>query len=252
MTQKSWLAPSKVSASASLRLFCFPYAGGGAVIYRNWQERLPSSIDVCPVQLPGRGNRLYEPAFTDIRPLVKAAAEGLIPYMDKPFAFFGHSMGALIAFELARLLRKEYGLSPLQLFVSGRSAPQLPVTESPLHNLPEAEFIEALRRLNGTPHEVFEHEELMQFMLPLLRGDFTVCETYAYRDDAPLECPITAFGGVEDKEVPRERLESWVMQTKSSFMLRMFPGDHFFLNTAQQSLLLALTRELLQLVRIAA
>lgn len=161
-------------------------------------------------------------------------------------------MGALIAFELARLLRKEYGLSPLQLFVSGRNAPQLPITDSPLYNLPEAEFIEALRRLNGTPHEVLEHEELMQFMLPVLRGDFTVCETYAYSDDAPLDCPITAFGGVEDKDVRRERLESWLMQTNASFLLRMFPGDHFFINTARPSLLLALTRELLQLVRVVA
>jgi medium-chain acyl-[acyl-carrier-protein] hydrolase len=252
MTQKSWLAHARISADAGVRLFCVPYAGGAAMIYRHWQERLPTYIDVCPVQLPGRGTRLHEPAFTNIKPLVKAAAEGLVPYMDKPFAFFGHSMGALIAFELSRLLRKEYGLAPLQLFVSGRSAPQLPLTESPFHNLPEDEFIEALRRLNGTPHEALEHDELMQFMLPMLRADFTVCETYAYSDDAPLDCPITAFGGVEDKEVPRERLESWVTQTSDSFLLRMFPGDHFFLNTARPTLLLVLARELQQLVRIAA
>lgn len=250
---KSWLAHAKSSAEdASLRLFCFPYAGGAALIYRNWQKQLPPSIEVCPVQLPGRGHRLHEPLFTDIRPLVEAAAEGLVPYMDRPFAFFGHSMGALIAFELARLLRRESSLSPLQLFVSGRSAPQLPITDEPLHNLPEAEFRDGLRRLNGTPHEVLEHEELMEVMSPMLRGDFSVCETYAYSQEAPLDCPITAFGGLADLEVPRERVEAWSEQTNSAFLLRMFPGDHFFINTTQPSLLMALARELLQLVKVAA
>lgn len=185
-----------------------------------------------------------EPPFTQLTPLVEAVTVALLPYLDQPFAFFGHSMGALVSFEVARLLRKNYQLSPVQLFVSGRRAPQLPNSESPIHALPEAEFLEELRRLNGTPEEVLANAELMEILLPVLRADFAVLETYGYSAEPPLECPITAFGGLQDTEVSCDHLEAWRNQTSAAFSLQMFPGDHFFLHSAQALLLQSLARQL--------
>jgi medium-chain acyl-[acyl-carrier-protein] hydrolase len=243
---------SKTNPQARLRLFCFHYAGGGPLIFRKWPDMLPSFVEVCPVQLPGRGSRLREPHFRQLMPLVEAVAENLQPYFDKPFAFFGHSMGAMISFELTRHLRREQGASPLQLFVSGRRAPQLPDTDPPTYDLPEKEFVEELRRLNGTPREALEHPELMQLVLPTIRADFSVCQTYVYTPEPPLNCPISAFGGLQDKDVGREKMEGWREQTNASFRLRMLPGDHFFLNTATDLLLHALTRDLAHLAQLAA
>ncbi len=175
-----WLRSPKPNPQASLRLFCFPYVGGGALIFRTWPNSLPATAEVCPVELPGRGTRLKETPFTRLLPLVQALAQALLPHLDKPFAFFGHSMGALISFELTRQLRRLYGLVPLHLFVSAHRAPQLPDPDPPIHTLPEAEFMEELRCLNGTPKEVLEQPELMELMLPILRADFALCETYIY------------------------------------------------------------------------
>jgi medium-chain acyl-[acyl-carrier-protein] hydrolase len=239
-----WLTRFRPNAQARMRLFCFPYAGGGALIYRTWHESLPPNVELCAVQLPGRGNRLRESPFTNMPQLVEAVAAGILPYLDKPFAFFGHSMGALIGFELAHRLRSEHGLEPSIMFVSGRRAPQTPETDRITYNLPEDEFIEELRRLNGTPREVFEHPELMQLMIPLLRADFEVCQTYAYSPKPPLKCAIAAFGGLQDFEVTRSYLEGWRDHTSTSFSLSMLPGDHFFLHSYAATLLQRLSQEL--------
>jgi medium-chain acyl-[acyl-carrier-protein] hydrolase len=227
-----------------MRLFCFPYAGGGASIYRNWQESFPPSIEVCPVQLPGREARLSEPPFTDIATLVEAAAQALRPLFDKPFAFFGHSMGALIGHELAHLLRRDKAVAPAHLFVSGRRAPRFTSREAITYSLPDGEFIDELRRLNGTPKQVLEHSELMSFMGPLLRADFEVCGTYSYSHKQLLECPITAFGGISDNELPREMIEAWREYTSGPFSMRMLPGDHFFLHTARAEITQTIVRDL--------
>ncbi|HEV7906270.1 MAG TPA: alpha/beta fold hydrolase [Pyrinomonadaceae bacterium] len=224
-------------------MFCFPYAGGAASVYRNWAKHLPSSIEVCPVQLPGRGSRMGEPFFRRIEPLVEAAAEALLPYFDRPFAFFGHSMGAIISFELARLLRREHKLLVTKLFLSARPAPHLPDDEPTTYNLPEPEFREELRRLKGTPQEVLEHPDLMALMSPMLRADFEVCQTYEYVPEPPLKCPITVFGGLQDEEVSREQLDAWRAHTDASFALRMFPGDHFFLHASAPMLLRLIAQE---------
>src|SRR4029453_515698 len=240
----SWIACCKPRPQARLRLFCFPYAGGGALIFRTWSDGLPAEVEVCPIQLPGRGTRLMEPLFTQLSPLIQALAQALLPLLDKPFAFFGHSLGALVSFELARQLRRQYGVQPVRLFISADRAPQIPNRDPPIHSLPEGEFLVELRRLNGTPREVLEDEELRQIMLPLLRADFAVYETYGYSTEPPLNCPISAFGGLQDHRVSRGDLEAWRDQTSVSVSLRMFPGDHFFLNTTQASLLGALSQEL--------
>lgn len=246
-TSTPWLVCPRPNPGASLRLFCFPYAGGMAANFSRWHLSLPPTIEVCPVQLPGRGKRIRETPFKDVRSLVKAAAVELLPYFDKPFAFFGHSMGGLIAFELARHLRYEYNLKPARLFISGRRAPQIPSEAAPTYNLPEAEFVEALRNLEGTPAEVLEHPELRHLMLPLLRADFSVCETYVYQAEPPLDCPISVFGGLQDRDVQRKHLEHWGTQTTTPITLRMLPGGHFFINTQEQLLLRVLSQELHQL-----
>jgi medium-chain acyl-[acyl-carrier-protein] hydrolase len=181
--------------------------------------------------------------FTQMAPLVNAVTPILLPYLDKPFAFFGHSMGGLLSFELARQLRREHGISPIHLFVSASRAPQISSKKPPIHALPETEFKQELRRLNGTPASVLENNELMQLLIPILRADFAVLETYAYTSEAPLECPITAFGGLQDQEVSLEELQGWREQTKA-FSLQMFPGDHFFIHSAQALLLKTLAESL--------
>ena len=244
-----WLVHNRAEQQARVRLFCFPYAGGAAYIYGRWPQSLPTFIDVCAVQLPGRGSRLREKPFSNLTDLVPAAAQALLPHMDRPFAFFGHSMGALIAFELARHLRR-MGVerSPAQLFLSGCRAPQLVATHGITYNLPDQEFMAEIRRLNGTPAEVLDNPELMQLVLPLLRADFEITETYSYQDEPPLDCPLTIFGGSEDTDVRSESLSAWRMHTTAAFSLRILPGDHFFLHTSQATLLETITRELRRLV----
>jgi medium-chain acyl-[acyl-carrier-protein] hydrolase len=229
----SWFSIQKPNPRAGIRLFCFPYAGGGSQIYRLWPQSLLPEIEVCPAQLPGRGTRMREQPFDNIQPMVEEMASAIEPYLDKPFAFFGHSMGAMISFELVRQLRAARGIAPAHLFVSGRRAPQLANADPITYNLPDAELCEELLRLNGTPKEVIEHPELMQIMLPLLRADFSVVETYVYRPEAPLDCPVTVFGGLQDTEVTREQLEAWREQTTDACSVRMLSGNHFFLNDAQ-------------------
>lgn len=245
-----WLARPRPNHQASMRLFCFPYAGGGALGFRHWTDYLPSSIEVCPLQLPGRETRMKETAYNRVTPLVQKIAEALLPFLDKPFAFFGHSMGALICFELARELRRQRVGMPVKLYVSGRVAPHLPLTRRPLlYNLPEPEFKNALRYLNGTPEEVLENEMLMQLLMPLLRADFAVNEAYTYTVERPLDCPIFAMGGLRDSEVNCEQLEGWHAHTAASFELRLFPGDHFYLNTMQQLFFQVLAQDLARLAR---
>lgn len=193
-----------------------------------------------------------EKPFSRISPLVSALEQVLLPLLDQPFAFFGHSMGALVGFELTRLLRKKGGPQPLHLFVSGAAAPHLPPREIPIYALPEREFIKALHSLNGTPKELLESEELMQLILPTLRADFAVCDTYTYKNGPALRCPITVCGGTRDRKLSRSDLQAWRSETDASFSVQMFPGDHFFLHTAQSQLLALLSHELDQFVRHTA
>ena len=232
-----WWPAHRPRPGAHVRLFCLPYAGGSGVVYRRWQDSLAPDVEVFPAEPPGRGTRLREPPFRRVGALVEAFDAALDPLADKPFALYGHSLGALAAFEAARKRRREGKRGPSALFVGACRAPQLPVTSPPTHGLPDAGLIEELRRLNGTPAEVLEHEELMQLMLPILRADLEAEETYVYREEPPLSCPLVAFGGLGDAAVGREQLEGWRKQTAGEFVLHMLPGDHFFLNESQGQLL---------------
>ena len=213
-------------------------------MFRTWSDALPADVEVCPVQLPGRSTRSMERPFTELPPLILLLAQALSPLLNKPFAFYGHSLGALVGFELARQLRRQYGVSPARLFFSASSAPQIPHRGRYIHTLPAEELLAELRRLNGTPREVLEHEELMAIMLPLLRADFAMRETYVYSTEPPLNCPISIFGGLQDRIVNHSDLEAWREQTTASFSLRMLPGDHFFLNTTKPLLLQMIFQDL--------
>lgn len=238
-----WLSCYKANPQAKLRLFCFPFAGGGSSIFRTWGQDLPSWVEVCPVQFPGRENRLQEKPFKHMSDLVEATVKALSHYFDLPFVFFGHSMGAWIAYEIACYLRKNANLLPKHLFISGRFAPHIS-SQINLHSLPEKEFKDALGRYNGTPKVVLENDEIMQLIMPLLRADFSICETYSYIPREALSCPITAFNGADDHLVDAKGLCGWEKYTSNKFRKEIFPGDHFFLRTAQKDLLRSISEEL--------
>jgi medium-chain acyl-[acyl-carrier-protein] hydrolase len=239
-----WLTYPKPNPQAKLRLFCFPYAGGSAWVFRPWLNHLPNSIELCPIELPARGKRWAESPITRLDILTKALKTAILSHLDKPFAFFGHSMGGLISFELTRLLAKEYHISPVYLFISGCRAPQIRDLDPPIHNLPEPEFIEELRRLNGTPKAVLENAELMELVLPALRSDFEIIETYDHSIETPLKCPIAVFGGLQDNEVSQDDLQAWHLQTSNTFSLEMFEGDHFFIDSVRSLLLISIMSKL--------
>jgi medium-chain acyl-[acyl-carrier-protein] hydrolase len=247
--QSRWIAYRRPPGDVRLRLFCFHHAGGGASLYRSWRESMPGGLEVLPVQLPGRESRVAEQPFRSVDALLPALVEGLRPFMDVPFAFFGHSMGALVAFELARRLAAEGLPGPVHLWASGRRGPSVPDEREPSYGLPEPEFIEELRRLDGTPEEVLRSRELLGLILPLLRADLEFCETYRYIPGAPLRCGISALGGAGDPDVSREQLDAWRAETEGPFRLRLFPGGHFYLISDPQVVLRELGLELQAAVR---
>jgi medium-chain acyl-[acyl-carrier-protein] hydrolase len=234
----TWLSCPRQKPDASVFLICFPYAGGSPAAYYPWAAALPDSINVCSVHLPGRGTRLREEPFNRMASLVPVLTDVLTNFLShaERFAFFGHSLGASIAFEIVRELRRRGQSMPTHLFVSGSRSPQEPYTDH-IHGLPEAEFLEEIRQMGGTPPEILNHKELMALLLPTMRADFAIRETYAYHEEPPLPCPITAFGGLTDYIVAQESLEDWRTQTARGFSLHMFPGDHFFPFQSQASLL---------------
>ncbi len=223
-----WFCARRPRPAAAARLVCLPYAGGGASVYRRWDHLAPQHVEVCPVELPGRGARMGEAPFLRLPPLVRALADALEPLLDRPFAFFGHSMGGLVAFELARLLRRRGWPQPCHLFVSASPAP--PRRHEPaFHDASDAEVKARLQALNGTPGAVLENEELMALTLPVIRADFAVLETYEYHEESPLDVPITVFGGLQDRAVRPSDLQGWQAHSTDS-RLRMLPGDHFFIH----------------------
>jgi medium-chain acyl-[acyl-carrier-protein] hydrolase len=241
-----WLLMHRPRREARVRLLCLPYAGGGASAFRHWPDALTSSIEVCPVQLPGRENRFVEAPFTRAEAVVEAMAPALRPVLDRPYALFGHSMGAMLGFELIRHLRRRGDPLPVQFFVSAARAPQLPRPGAPIHALPDAAFVERLRGLQGTPEGILQDKELLQFVLPALRADFTVVETYRYTPGERLDCLLTAFGGRSDGAVSFAELAGWSDQARRDFRLQMLPGNHFFLHdpAARQTLTQTIERQL--------
>lgn len=235
----------KPNPGANVRLFCVPYAGGCPQVYQQWPDILPPSVEVCSISLPGRRKRFAESPFTRMRPAIQSILADLVQYLDRPFAIFGHSMGALIAYELASTLQRSRLAEPVHLFVSGCYSAKQP-NPRPLHMLPDADFKEAICLLDGMPMEVINNAEIMELITPTLRADFTLTETYRDTSDIQLNCPITAFGGSDDPITSPDEIELWRYATNSSFSLHILPGNHFFLHQEQSQLCSLLTAELNQ------
>jgi medium-chain acyl-[acyl-carrier-protein] hydrolase len=219
-------------ADASYRLFCIPYAGGGPQIFSHWAEMLSPFLEVCAINLPGRGRRFSEPAHESMSGLVAELAESLP--LDKRFAIFGHSMGALVGYELAKECARR-GNVPLHLFASGCFAPHLP-DPHPIHHLPNEEFLSEFRKIGGPASEVRDTSELLDLLLPMIRADFVLTETYVPSPGPPLCCPITAFAGEEDQMASISSVQSWRAHTTGTFDIHLLEGDHLFLHQAERKI----------------
>jgi surfactin synthase thioesterase subunit len=236
-----WFLRLSARPQPAMRLLAFPYAGAGAAMFRRWVDRLPSTVDVVGVQLPGRQNRSREAPARDLANLVRTiAAEMRTTFSDgAPLVLFGHSLGAVIAFELARHLRRSDGTLPLALVVSGRTPPHL-TSGPPRHGMSDEELIGDLRRLDGIPPEIEGNREFLTLALPSLRADLFLDESYVYVNEPPLDCPILALGGDADPEVSSDDLKAWAIHTRSAFAIRIFEGGHFFPQTRPELFLPAL------------
>ena len=245
MVADQWVSCPKPNPEARLRLFFFPYAGAGSTSYSTWTRLFTPEIEIYLVHLPGRDKRIRETPFMEFPPLAETLSQALVRYLDRPFSFFGHSMGGLVSFEVARTLRRRYALMPVHLFISGRWAPHIPDARPKLQQLPEKEFLAAVEvRYGKLPPVVMEDQDLLKLFLSILRADLTLLENYQYTMEAPLECPISVFGGLRDSNVSREELLAWRDQTTSRFDLKMFPGAHFFIQDSKPRIGQAINEDL--------
>ncbi|MCT7357367.1 thioesterase domain-containing protein [Streptomyces sp. 15-116A] len=210
------------------RLICFPHAGAGAGAYAEWAGLLPPEIELAAVQLPGRQNRIAEDPVTEVGPLVRVLTQALRPVLDGSFSFFGHSGGAVLAFELARALQDRGGPRPRHLFLSAQPAPGSGGRVRVLHDLTDEELTAEVVRLGGIEPEIAEDEDVMASLLPTLRADFDLWEHHRIVPGPRLRSPITVFGGTDDPRAPLDTLDGWREQTDGAFTSRFFPGGHFY------------------------
>ncbi|MFJ2816594.1 thioesterase II family protein [Streptomyces sp. NPDC087294] len=240
---RPWLRAPAPVPGARARLLCFPCAGSGSMMYHPWRPLLPADLELWQVQPPGREDRTSEPPLTHVSQMVDALLPELRPLLDKPVLFFGHSMGALLAYTLTLRLREEGLPLPRHLFLSARPAPQRGHRGPTRHILDDAALLDVLRELGGTPEAAFSVPGLVESLLPLVRADFTVSETYRHTPVPPLDVPVSVFGGLADRLVPTEALEDWRECTRDRFSLRLFPGGHFYLHDALEQIVQVIADE---------
>lgn len=239
MSASPWFAVlPRGNAQPAQRLYCFPYAGAGHTVFQPWRALLADDIELALIKLPGRGARFGEPHARSLAELAECLASEIAQASaeGEAFALFGHSMGALLAFETARALRK-LGLSPTRLLVSGRTAPMAHGWRERVADLPDAAFLEVIRSMNGVPQALIDNAEWLELFLPIIRADFALCEDYRYRPEQPLTCPIDVLAGRTDASVPLPLLDGWASETRAGCQTRLFAGGHFFLFEQQTELL---------------
>lgn len=237
IASNKWFITFKQQKNAYMRIFCFHYGGGSASIFRKWSKDILEEAELVAIQLPGREERFSEPLVNNISQVIDNLILNFKQYSDKPFILFGHSIGALIAFEFARILEKRKLVQTKHLIVSGTKAPQIPLKKQPIHNLPKAQFITELKKYNGIPDYIIEDDELISTFIPTIRADFSISETYNYLSAKLLSCPITALGGLNDNSFDSKDLIKWQKQTSNSFTHKFLPGDHFFINTSYKEVI---------------
>jgi len=241
----NWFVWPRVKPEAETRLFMFPYAGGGPAVFNTWSSEFPGNVETWMAHYPGRGSRHQEAPIREIKILAERFVQAIQHLLDKPFAFFGHSLGGLVAFELARQLQEQDLPPPQILFLSACGAPHLPDLNPPIHKLPDSEFVVALQKLNGIPSEISNQPDVMQLLLPILRADFEAVESYRHDIDvSPLHVSILAFAGADDPRVSQARVEGWARHTDAGFRLQTFPGDHFFIHTCREAVMASIAAEL--------
>ncbi|MDM5228721.1 alpha/beta fold hydrolase [Cytobacillus sp. NJ13] len=224
-----WCFNKTLKPESKMRILFFPYACGGASIYRTWQNFFSSDIEAIPIQLPGRENRITENPYYSIEELADHLFEILKPLFDRPVALFGHSMGSLISYELSIRMHQS-GIIPAHLFVSAHTAPHKSNRGTQDHLLSDEQLINRLRELSFTPEPVLQNKDLMRLLLPLIRADFAMCENYRFKHNTVLTCPVTVFGGTNDNEVSISELDDWKHYTTSDFSKVVIDGDHFFVH----------------------
>ena len=240
-----WIVCPQPRPEAQVQLFCFSYAGGGASAFKEWADELPVTIELNIVQLPGREDRLSEPLITDMATLVKAIAPEILAQANRPFAFFGHSMGAIVSHEVARRLAETEAKQPQHLYLSARAAPQLQERSEPLRFLGNEELMDRLHQTYGAvPEAIRKSAELQQVFLPILRADVELLETHTDASIVPLNYPITVFGGDSDPAISGAMLAGWKEQSSADFAQHEFPGDHFFIHTAREAVIATIAASL--------
>nr|BFE59143.1 alpha/beta fold hydrolase [Dactylosporangium thailandense] len=237
-----WARTYHPAAAGAPRLVCLPHAGGSASFYFPVSRTLAPAIEVVAIQYPGRQDRRLEPCVPDLPELARLVFQVLRPMTDRPLALFGHSMGASLAFEVARLLEQEAGVVPTRLYASGRRAPSRFRHET-VHLLDDAGLLADVKRLSGTDAAILGDEELLRMALPAIRNDYKAAETYKYEPGPLLTCPITVFTGADDPKTTPEEAGAWAEHTTGETELKVFPGGHFFLTRHQGEILGTIRRQ---------
>jgi surfactin synthase thioesterase subunit len=237
MNRSPWIVSHNSSSAPALRLFCFSFAGGGASVYREWPEMLPHNVEVLGIQLPARENRIAEAPLSQLSDVLRELAAPLSRMLDRPFVFFGHSLGALIAFETTRLLRRQGKRVPQHLFLSARRAAHLPLNRRTYHDLPDEQLIAEICRLKPTASDALANEELRALLLPGVRADFAINDTYRFIAEPPLNIPFSVLGGTDDSWVDIEGLQAWRELTTADTVVSMFKGEHFFVEALRREVL---------------